>query len=64
MGLEEGEEEVTFQPNTGSNIEVAKPQIFNGEARDVLGFLTVCKLYIRIRETAVEEQVQWILSYV
>jgi len=32
----------------------------------VTGFITACKLYIRIkmREELVEGQVQWILSYV
>ena len=32
----------------------------------ILGFITACKLYIKmkIRETAVEEQIQWVLLYV
>jgi len=48
---------VVLQSNTGSNIEVTKPQMFNGEASKVLGFLTTCRLYIRvrIRDTAVKE---------
>jgi len=31
----------------------------------VAGFITACKLYIqiRIRGTPVEEQIQWVLSY-
>ena len=43
--------------NTGSNIEVAKPPIFNGEAGRVGNFITVCRLYLRIkiRRTTVEE---------
>ena len=55
---------------TGSNmrphIEVAKPAIFNGEAGKVRGFVTVCRLYLRMkmREVMVEEQVFWILSHV
>jgi len=52
--------------NTGPHIEVAKPAIFNGEAGKVGGFVTVCKLYLRMnmREATVEEQVFWILSHV
>jgi len=52
--------------NTGSNIEVAKPPVFNGEVGRVEGFITVYRLYLRmrIREAIVEEQIQWVLSYV
>jgi len=47
------------QPNTRSYMEVAKLPIFNGKARQVLEFLTACRLYIRIRirNTVVKEQV-------
>ena len=53
-------------PNTGAYMKVAKLAIFNGEAGKVGGFITVCRLYLkmRLRETTVEELVQWILSYV
>ena len=46
--------------------EVVKLQIFNGTTARVAGFITACKLYIRMRmrEEMVEEQIQWILSYV
>ena len=52
-----GEEEAT---------EVAKPQIFDSMLLKVSGFISVYKLYIRmkLRKELVEEQVQWILLYV
>jgi len=45
--------------NTGSNIEVTMLQMFNKETGKILGFLIVCRLYIRIkiRDISVEEQV-------
>ena len=47
-------------------MEVAKPVIFNGRAGRVGGFISACKLYIkmRLRGNTVEEQIQWILTYV
>jgi len=49
----------------GSNIEVAKPLIFNGEARGMEGFIMVCRLYLkmRMRGAGAEKQIQWELLY-
>ena len=46
--------------------EVAKPQTFDGTPLEVSRFIGVCKLYVRMRmrESSVEKQIQWILSYV
>ena len=51
--------------NMGSHMKVAKPAIFNGEAGKVGGFIMACRLFLRmkLRGTSVEEQVQWVLSY-
>ena len=61
-GAERGVAEV----NRGYQMEVAKPAIFSGEAGKAGGFIIACRLYLRIkiREATVEEQVQWVLSYV
>ena len=52
--------------NMGPHMEVAKPAIFNREAGKVRGFVINCRLYLRMkmRKATVEEQVQWVLSYV
>jgi len=52
--------------NMRPHMEVAKPAIFNGEAGKVGEFVITCRLYLRMKmkEATVEEQVQWVLSYV
>ena len=61
-----GGERGTVETNTGSQIEVAKPAIFSEEAGRIRGFITACRLYIkiRLRGNMVEKQVQWVLTYV
>ena len=56
----------TTGSNMGSHIEVAKLAIFSGEVKKMGGFITACRLYIKmkLRENMVEEQVQWVLTYV
>ena len=51
--------------NLGPYIEMAKPAIFNGEVGKVGGFITAYRLFLRmkLRGAIVEEQVQWVLSY-
>ena len=63
---EAGGERGAVGPNTGFHMEVAKLAIFNGEAGKVGGFITACRLYLKMkmRGISVEEQVQWVLSYV
>jgi len=47
-------------PNTRPNIEVAKLPVFSGKAEKVEGFITVCKLFLKMkmRGVTVEEQIQ------
>ena len=51
--------------NLGPHIEMAKPAIFNREVGKVGGFIMAYRLFLRmkLRGAIVEEQVQWVLSY-
>ena len=40
---------VTLKLKTRSNVEVAAPLMSDRNATKILGFLIVCKLYIRMR---------------
>ena len=59
-GGAESTERGTMRSNIGSQMEVAKPAIFNGEVGKVGGFVIMCRLYLRMkmREVTVKEQVQ------
>ena len=45
---------------------MVKLLVLNREAKKVGGFIMACRLYLRIkmRGATIEEQIQWILSYI
>jgi len=64
--LEEGAEGEAVVKSGGGATEMAKPQNFDGTLSKVTEFIMVYKLYIKmkLRKESVEEQVQWVLSYI
>ena len=52
-----GEKVILREVERGGGAEVVKPQIFDGMTSKVTGFISACKLYIRmkLREEPVEE---------
>ena len=42
-------EETQREERRGGGVEVAKPQIFDGTPAKAGGFISACKLYIRMR---------------
>jgi len=59
-------EQVAVGRGAVANLEVSKPQVFDRTSSKISGFITVCKIYrkARMRGMLVEEQIQWVLSYV
>jgi len=59
------ERQVREEPERMANLDVTKPQLFNGASSKVSAFVTGYKLYIRNRlvRATVEEQVQWVLLH-
>jgi len=49
----------------GSQVEVARPQVFSRKMEEVSTFINVARLYIRMKmtEEAATTQVAWVLSY-
>ena len=50
----------------GSQVEVARPQVFNGRMEEVSTFINAARIYIRMKmtEEVATTQVAWVLSYV
>jgi len=57
--VEEGEIAIALRSNTRSSVNVAKPPTFNRNVSKISDFLTVYRLYIRIkmRNTSIEKQI-------
>ena len=55
-----GGEAILKEVGRGGGAEIAKSQIFDGMISNVAGFISACKLYIRmrLRKEPVERQVQ------
>jgi len=50
----------------GSQVEVARLQVFSGKIKEMSAFINAARLYIRMKmtEEVAMTQVAWVLSYV
>jgi len=59
-GVVERTERVKEESNIGSNIKMAKPPMFNRDTSRIGGFITACRLYLRMKMkgVTVKEKIQ------
>ena len=49
-----------------TNVDMEKPKIFEGDTAKVMGFVSMCKIYIKnkIGGAMLEEKIWWIFSLI